>query len=352
MLVYYFIFFAILYSVYTSLSAPEFSKIVFIFISVSLVCLVGFRGVGVSRDMYNYLFVFDNVISFSDIANVNMEPMAVWIPVILKYLNIYTVTSVFFVFACLAIIPKMYGIYKISPYPILSCLILYSTVFFRLDFTQIRAAAGVGLFFWGIKDIYEKNWKVYFIKIFIACLFHTSSLVYAPLYFLNTQKISKKSYILVVICAFFIGAVHFNIFAVIPGFSSLNSKMETYIMLSQMGVIESSNILSYGNIINLAIVITLIIYSDVIRQHNKYAVLMIKFYYIGLVLFAITGPLSIGISGRLYDLFVSTLCVTILYLTYIIRPRYVAFFLVILYCFYFAYQSIVQSGIVAPYFMS
>ena len=96
MAAYWFFYIMILSSYYFCYYNPAFKNAIINLIMLGLIIFAGFRGIGVARDMTNYVSAFDSVYRYTD--ELNMEPAAKYIPVTLKYLDIYTPGVVFVIF--------------------------------------------------------------------------------------------------------------------------------------------------------------------------------------------------------------------------------------------------------------
>lgn len=67
----------------------------------------------------------------------------------------------------------------------------FGTLYF-FSMTAIRQSISIGLFFISLKYIEEKNPKKYMLINLIGCLFHTTSIIFIPLYFLFNIKLTNK----------------------------------------------------------------------------------------------------------------------------------------------------------------
>ena len=80
-----------------------------------------------------------------------------------------------------------------------SCLIPFSILLFFITnryFTalnQIRQMLSMAIFVYGLRYLYERRWKSYFLWCLCAVSIHTSALMYLPLYFLYGRRFTWKS---------------------------------------------------------------------------------------------------------------------------------------------------------------
>ena len=92
-----------------------------------------------------------------------------------------------------------------SIFPLIG-LCAYIARFYGRSFIQIRAGLAYAILMLSIKYIYERNWKRYFLIVFIAWLFHRSALVAIPLYFIcNWVRVKKVHIIIALIFSFIVG---------------------------------------------------------------------------------------------------------------------------------------------------
>ena len=92
-------------------------------------------------------------------------------------------------------------------YPILGVCAYVSRFYLARNFIQIRAGLSYAVVLWAVQYITKRDWKRYFFWVFIAVLFHSSSLLAVPLYFLCLVKIKKWHIVVGIIIAFILGGV-------------------------------------------------------------------------------------------------------------------------------------------------
>jgi len=89
-------------------------------------------------------------------------------------------------------------------YPLLGLCVYVARFFAGRNLMQIRAGLCYAIVLLGVQYVTKRDWKRYFLIIFIAYLFHTSALVAIPLYFLPYLRLKKKHVVLLIILAFII----------------------------------------------------------------------------------------------------------------------------------------------------
>lgn len=103
----------------------------------------------------------------------------------------------------------MWILYKVfreyAPYPLLGLAAYIARFFLGRNFMQIRAAIAYGIVLYGIKYITSRDWKRYFLVVFIGYLFHKSALIAVPLYFICLLPLKKWHVVAIIGVAFIIG---------------------------------------------------------------------------------------------------------------------------------------------------
>lgn len=92
-------------------------------------------------------------------------------------------------------------------YPMFGVCAYISRFYLARNFIQIRAGLSYAIILWAVQYITKKDWKRYFLWVFVAYLFHTSALLGVPLYFLCLMRIKKWHIALGIGVAFLLGGV-------------------------------------------------------------------------------------------------------------------------------------------------
>lgn len=88
------------------------------------------------------------------------------------------------------------SVLKNSPYFVFSVFISIGLLFLSFSMSGIRQAISMSVFLYSLKYIYKGDLKRYLLFILIACAFHSSAVVYLPIYFLRNIKFDLKYCIL------------------------------------------------------------------------------------------------------------------------------------------------------------
>lgn len=92
-------------------------------------------------------------------------------------------------------------------YPLFGVCAYLSRFYIPRNLCQIRAGLSYAIILWAVQYITKRDWKRYFLWVFIAYQFHHSALLAVPLYFLCLLKLKKIHIFLGIVVAFIIGGV-------------------------------------------------------------------------------------------------------------------------------------------------
>lgn len=151
-----------------------------------------------TNDLFNY--------SFSDKPTGYSEKGFYFLGVLVK-----TFTDNYYVYFLFIGALSMFFLYKdlkkYSLFPLLGLCAYLARFFMARNLVQIRAGLAYLIVLWGIKYIHEKKIWHYFLLVWIASLFHFSSWIALPLYFIhNWLPVNKKTILVGLGIAFILGA--------------------------------------------------------------------------------------------------------------------------------------------------
>ncbi|MBY0243935.1 MAG: EpsG family protein [Sphingobacteriaceae bacterium] len=314
-------------------------------IGIVLVCFAGFRGIGVDRDIKNYWNMFDYSESLSDFPT--QEVMAKLIPISLKFVGIYSFGIAILVFAILSVSLKIYAIKKYSYAPLASVLYFFSWLFLLQDFTQIRAAVAVGILLFAVQDIYHRNLFRFILKVGLACLFHYSSLLIVPLYFVSKENLNKKIYL--ILLGIFIGLglqKSINMFTLIPGLTAVSIKLNTYMLFQGMTEI---NVININSLINVMLVIILVLNYEKIKQYSNYSVIFIKQSYFSCLSYFVLSAVPV-LAFRVSELYAIANIITVSYLCVVFKKTSYFFSFIIVLSLLLLSLNLFKQNLVGSYF--
>ena len=223
---------------------------------ILLALLAGFRDENISKDYFNYQYVFDNVYLITNnnfFYLISFEPGFIGIVLFFRKLfesNYGVAIMLFYAFTSLGI--KLFAIKKLSINPYLSLLFYFSYFFLFHEMTQIRIALASAFFLVSLISFLKGN-KLGFIGwILIATCFHYSAIFYLFLLIFNTKNLNKSIYLGILIASLILGVIKLPILNVFGNLdlSDISSKLDNYIQISENGSI-AVNVFNSLNILNI-----------------------------------------------------------------------------------------------------
>ena len=228
-----------------------------------------------------------------------------------------------FVYALCGTSLMMYCIKRDSSYPWFSLMLFVSIYFILGEMIQIRQAVAIGFLLMSVKYIYEKDKGKFWLAFFGGICFHYSALAILPLYYLSPTKINKKAFLIALgICAVVGQVINYGYIV----------KLLNIGLISTLYYIKTANIdvsaippvyLNIRMLIQVAICVFFWIYSDAISGFNKYALLYLKIYTIGLSIFLLFYSLP-DLADRLSTMFIVAEIMLIPLAIRIIKPEWVS----------------------------
>lgn len=222
-------------------------------LAVTLVVLFqGLRSYNVGIDIdkvggYKPFFEFVSIYDVLYTPGYNFEKGFILITYLSKLLS-KNFTVYLVIISFLIQFPILLTIYKESKRPELSILIYLSIGLFTFTFSGLRQSISLAILFYSNKYVKERNIVKFLVFVFISFLFHKSSLIFIPAYFVYDLQFKKT---------FYIGSVFtillFNQFAPsllsTESFSIYLANTFTYRMSVGLGIVFLiSRILIYKNI--------------------------------------------------------------------------------------------------------
>jgi len=342
MLPYYLIFFLLLL---LALAEQLFKKLPFIFGAFIVFCLIllsGLRGDDVSRDYTNYTVMFDETGSIKSYfinygTNLFFEPLFYITVSLFKSIFGEFYFPIFLFFACFGIALKATGIFKFSPYPYLSLLLYFPSIFFLHDMTQIRIGLAGGIFlFLALPSLLKNNQRgKYIFYCLLATLFHYSCLLYLGLLFVNRISFNKKKYLLLLVFCLLISILRIDfthIIARMP-FGAISMKMDMYNSILEFTEEVKVNIFNVLFVLKLIFGLMLLFVTKRFDDNNT--ILFVKMYFISLCTFLFFSGTAM-LAFRVSEVFGLIEFIVLVYLLKSFRLRVIPFGLLVMFaCGYF-----------------
>jgi hypothetical protein len=302
-----------------------------IIIFLILFFISGFKifGPGNDYDSYYSMVVFkDYVLEYKEI----FLGLIIFLNDILFNSNI---TTFFLIFAIIGLSLKFIAFYKLSQYPYLTILIYFLSYYWLHEYIQIRAGVATGLFLLATKDLSDgKKWN-YLIKSFFAILFHWSSIILIPLYFI--RKINLKFIIILPLVGILLYFLKFDIEGLIIYYLSLLGIDLTYYNL-YAGYKDQINVF---NFIAISYILIYIIITSLIMVNNKiftkYEIILYKLFSFGIFIFYVMSKLnSPVVAFRLQEYFNVVLLILLPSIINKFKQKYIVASIIVAYfCLYF-----------------
>lgn len=268
--------------IYTNLD--EYKKNIYWIICIILVLFAGTRYT-TGYDWYEYTLRFNEVNTFSDMLKGNfnygdlrMEWGYLFINTIIKSLG-GSINEVFFIMAFVTIILVFKSCKDYTKYYFLAILLYMRYGYIQSNMMFVRQGICLAIFLYAIRFIYSRDLLKYFILIFICTLFHRSSIVLLPIYFIVNKIYSNKTIFIVlgisVILAFLDWMKLITIFT--P--DSIDVYINSYIDSELWG----RPVISLGLIEKLLVIGIAIKYREKLSEQFKYYNIFLNIYILSFI---------------------------------------------------------------------
>ena len=240
-------------------------------------------------------------------------------------------------FACKSIVMQ-------SPNCKLSFMIYLCGTFYFFSMNGVRQSVAIMLFYYSFRYIKEHNLKMYLVLNGIGALFHSSAVLFLPLYFILNKKFKFKIKVTLIIGTIFASNI------VIPFIVSIlmKTRYAMYLTNGYYSAQESMNFSMYLNII------LFLLYEWSLRERiaDELGNIYVNIHFCGVIVSLLATSLPLMIRIFMSFRFIEFLSVP--YLANIQRKRryrqIIEFFILLLYFMYFVWGVLIQNGnTVLPY---
>lgn len=271
----------------------SYSKLLFCFLTFLLILHDGLRW-EVGTDWFAYYDFYKSCISSES----DFEIGYVWLNKLVYTLTGGDYTIFLFLLACFVYLSFQHLFKNYSVYPILSLLILYSSILPYLGMNRQIIAICICLF--SVKFILERKFLPWLILILLATLFHLSAIMFIVTYFLD-KKLSGKTIVIISILSLIValsGIVNLLPLDFFNNFGShIADRGEAYMNMEQNYVSSTLNTL-LGIIKRGIWIVLLLIYRDRFKDY-KYYNLFFNIIFAGFIMYMIfSGTVLQFIVGR------------------------------------------------------
>lgn len=308
---------------------------------LSIVSAIQLFGKSVDYDNYIQKFGTKNISQL----RANLEPGFIFLSSVNDYLFNSSIKTIFFITAFIALSLKFCAINKLAASNFIFdiAFVFYLLTFFWLhEYTQIRAAIAIGIYFNSLLLLRKNKIAIYCVYTIIATLFHYSGVI--MLIFLLFVKIfnTKRKCLIIVLAAFLFAAVAGDVIG--NQLHSLLFQMQVFIGLTKLG--DSSNFISVFNLKYLSLLIVFCI-SCIFISDNKTDLLLLQSTAFGLCFFYYLHPVNLPVvSVRLAEFYTSI--VIILVPNIMLRKfkeKYFLLFIINVFFLFYAYSTLKMAGI-------
>lgn len=356
MIIYYVLFLSILFlSIFDTKFDKNTKVTVLLIVAIVMVSFAGLRGENVDRDYSVYLDYFKKLpdirMFFLEhekfLESVSFEPSFILIFSSTKLLFNNGFAVAIFLYAFLGVALKFNTILKISDYPIYSVLLYFSTIFLLQDMTQIRVGVALGFVFLALIASVERQLTKYIIFILIGLFFHYSIIFFSVAYFLNSERINKKVYYLMIVIPIILYSIGFNPLDILLKFQLgvYTEKLQAYVEM-QSWQKAKMNMFNFSIIFQIVLCVIFIQKSE--KSSNKYFVLFTKLFTFGISAFYILS-FSPVIAFRTSELLTSVQIFLLPMLIPTFKHKSIAEILIILFASLHFFNQIVVNKIFNDY---
>ncbi|WGQ07516.1 EpsG family protein [Pedobacter gandavensis] len=248
--------------------------------SLLFILIAGLREVGSDPDSIGYRNYYE-----SDLILLLAEPTFAFISYIVR--NIFgNFQFVLIIYAIIGVLIKYRAIVKLTDLWFLSLVIYFGNYFLLHEFTQIRAGVASGLFLLSIVPLSERRFWKFFSLIVLAILFHYSSIILLPLWFLTNKHLNTLGkcilYLLIPIGIVF-HFMNLDLLMAIP-IETIKYKLEIY-KLTQETASNELNVFNLVYLFKYLTLYTLLYFYETICVKMKYFSILLKIYAIALFSF-------------------------------------------------------------------
>lgn len=300
---------------------------------------------GIGTDYNNFSEMFYKIQSGAKVKEVEIT---------FVYLNeflgkYYKSSQVLFIITSLITISLIVkSIYDYSINRNLSIILFITLGYYQGSFNGFRQYIAIAICIYSIRYIFNKNLFKYIIAILIGSLFHSSALVFIPIYFVNKIKISKKVYM--IILAIFIGvsnAYNFIIEILLPKISPYYFNKYSDSNFFSLGVNGKAEYIYF--LCFLLILIISIFKIDIIRKIDEKSQIYLNLCIISILFIALGFKSQLLFRISLYFSIYFIFLIPTLIISFKVRLRPILYTMLSLFLMFFFFTVLISRDQVIPY---
>jgi hypothetical protein len=255
--------------------------------TVFIIIMAGTR-IDIGYDYDTYKSIFRNIKFYNlSLLEVTVEPGYFLLNVLSSNFQM-----VIFLCALISIPIKIFMFYKKSETIIIALILYLSTIFLTYDMGVIRQGIALSIVFLSIKYIEDKKIIKFAACILVAMLFHVSSFIFFPAYFIVNREFSRKLIYLITVICFVVGFVGFgdwifNISNIITS-TTIGTKLEYY-----ETSVYSTSVISITSLKRFILLAVFIEVSRKLVNKSKALNIYINCYFIGCCIYYLFKSFSL-----------------------------------------------------------
>lgn len=295
------------------------------FVPVFLVSAVRFD---VGRDyMDTYVYTFNKVLL--DANDIRMDLGFLYLNKIIAFFGanyqwIFVISSfIINFFICKVIFEK-------SNNKFLSLFIYICGTLFFFSLNGIRQTMALALFYYSLKYIEKQNIKKYFFINIVGALFHASAILFLPLYFILSKKLSVKLKLFLILIMIFILPISINIIHNLL----LTTKYSMYITTGAYNPLDAINVSTIINI--LLFVVYEYIYQTKKIQDKQFNIYN-NIHFLGIIISLFITQISLAMRVFMYFRYIEFLSVPYLLSKMTTSKKNYKILMIIICALYFVY---------------
>lgn len=256
----------------------------------------------------------------------------------------------FLTFAFLGVTTKMISISKYANYYVLSILIYLTNLFFIQEMTTIRAGVAAGIFLLAIPDMIEKKYWLFFLKIALCFIFHSSSVFFIIVFVLVKFIPNIKYYYIGLGVAFILLVLNLDIVTLLR-LDLIFPKVAVYLEI--MSWLDEGKV----NLFNFRIIFSLFFFLYFAYHYKKYIKddlyfdTLFKIHVISLIFFFALSLSAVTFSLRSFELLsvIQILLYPLMIKTLDPKFKIWGYAAIIIICIFQLYYTVEISDIFKPY---
>ena len=266
-----------------------------------LLLFFGLRGY-VYTDFMNYKPFFDLLDGFNSLADVIL--FKGWEPGFVVYAALCKMLIPnYFAWNFISTIIDLFLLYKIlerySTNHLLSLMVFFVIGSAALEFNVLRNAKAIFIFLYALRYIEERKMWKYLAAIFIACLFHMSSVLFFPIYFILDKKWSKWVLITLCVVGAMIMILQFGFISNIVSRIPFADESRLQHLASYLDDASSYKSI-FGNVERIITMLIVIFFYDKLAKMNKGKYLFINMYVLLYISFSFCSESAVMVQRFQY----------------------------------------------------